>query len=277
MNKKITPYLFLLPSLTGCGIFFMVPYFDVLRRSFLEYGTKFVGLQSYIEVWNNEVFRLATKNTIQFTVVCIPLLLLLSFAIALYIYDHPRLGGFLRTGFLMPMAMPVASVVLVWRCLFDYQGILNGLLDAAGEQTLAWMESDTAFWILVGSYVWRNLGYHIILWLAALSALNPSTLEAARMDGANRIQCHLHITLPQMKSSMGIIGIIAVLNSFKVFREAYLVAGDYPHESIYLQQHLFTNWFRNMEMDKIATASVMDSIVLIVFILILQRKWGREV
>ena len=210
MNKKITPYLFLLPSLTGCGIFFMVPYFDVLRRSFLEYGTKFVGLQNYIEVWNNEVFRLATKNTIQFTVVCIPLLLLLSFAIALYIYDHPRLGGFLRTGFLMPMAMPVASVVLVWRCLFDYQGILNGLLDAAGEQTLAWMESDTAFWILVGSYVWRNLGYHIILWLAALSALNPSTLEAARMDGANRIQCHLHITLPQMKSSMGIIGIIAV-------------------------------------------------------------------
>ncbi len=276
MNKKITPYLFLLPSLIGCGIFLMVPYFDVLRRSFHEYGTRFVGLQNYIDVWNNEAFHLAAKNTVQFSIVCIPLLLLLSFTIALYIYDHPRLGGFLRTGFLMPMAMPVASVVLVWRCLFDYQGILNGLLDAVGGQTLAWMESDTAFWILVGSYVWRNLGYHIILWLAALSSLNPSALEAARMDGANRLQCHLHITLPQMKAPMGIIGIIAVLNSFKVFREAYLVAGDYPHESIYLQQHLFTNWFRNLEMDKIAAASVMDSMVLIVLIIILQRKWDRE-
>ena len=276
MNKKIIPYLFLLPSMAGCSIFLVVPYFDVLRRSFLRAGSSFVGMQNFIEVWNNEAFRLATKNTVQFTAVCIPLLLVLSFVIALYIYDHPRLGGFLRTGFLMPMAMPVASVVLVWRCLFDYQGILNGILDMTGSQPLNWMESETSFWILVGSYVWRNLGYHIILWLAALSALHPSAIEAARLDGANRLQCHLHITLPQMKSSMGIIGIIAVLNSFKVFREAYLVAGDYPHESMYLQQHLFTNWFRNLEMDKIAAASVMDSVVLIVLILILQRKWDRR-
>lgn len=277
MNKKITPYLFLLPSIAGCSIFLIVPYFDVIRRSFLKTGGGFVGMKNYIEVWNNEAFHLATKNTIMFTAICIPLLLVLSFVLALYIYDHSRIRGFLTTGFLMPMAIPVASIVLVWRCLFDYQGILNGILDMAGAQPLNWMESNYAFWILMGSYLWRNLGYHIILWLAVLVSLNPSTLEAAQLDGANRLQCHLYITLPQMKPSVGIIGIISVLNSFKVFREAYLVAGDYPHESVYLQQHLFTNWFRNLEMDKIAAASVMDLVVLIAFVLVLQRNWNRRV
>lgn len=277
MNKRLrmVPYLFLIPSLLGVSIFFLVPYLDVCRRSFLDAGGAFTWLDNYIEVIGNAAFRLAMKNTFQFMGACIPLLMVLSLVIALFIYESPKTGDFLRTGFLIPMAVPVASAVLVWKFLFDYQGMINGIIDAMGGQPRSWMESETAFWILVGSYIWKNLGYNIILWLAALSALNPSTLEAAKLDGAGTLRRHWHVTLPQLKASAFVISVLAILNSFKVFREAYLVAGDYPHDSIYLIQHLFNNWFRNLEIDKIAAASVIDSVILIVLILFLQRKWER--
>ena len=273
-NRKI-PYLFLLPSLAGVGIFLLLPYLDVLRRSFISQREGAAGFSNYIQVLENEAFRLAMKNTFFFMGVCIPLLMGLSLLIALYIYENPRLGGFLRTGFLIPMAVPVASAALVWKFLFDYHGILNGIIEGAGGQPCNFMESRAAFWILVGSYIWKNLGCNIILWLAALSAMNPSVLEAAKLDGAGVVKRHFYITLPAVKSSAFVIAVLAVLNAFKVFREAYLVAGDYPHDSIYLMQHLSNNWFRNLETDKIAAASVLDSVILIGLILLLQRTWER--
>lgn len=273
-TKKI-PYLFLLPSLLGVSVFLFLPYLDVFRRSFLGLGGTFKGLKNYVTVFSNEAFQLAMKNTALFMCVCIPLLMTVSLAVALFIYENPKLGCFLRTGFLIPLAIPVASVVLVWKFLFDYQGVVNGILESMGGHPQNWMESGTAFWILVGSYLWKNLGYNIILWLAALSSLNPETVSAAKMDGAGTLRCHWHVTLPQLKTSAFVISVLAILSAFKVFREAYLVAGDYPHERIYLIQHLFNNWLRNLEIDKVAAASVIDSVILIFLILILQRAWER--
>lgn len=268
-------YLFILPSLLGCGILLFFPYLDIIRRSFLDITGNFCGFRNYIEVLRNEAFHIAMKNTFFFMATCIPILILLSLIIAVFIFENPKGSAFLRTGLLIPMAIPIASVVLVWKFFFDYKGILNGILLMAGFYPQNWMESNAAFIILVGSYIWKNLGYNVILWLAALSAIDHSALESARIDGANTLQVHWHVTLPQLKIPGYSIAVLSILNSFKVFREAYLVAGDYPHESIYLIQHLFNNWFRNIEIEKIATASVIDSIVLIFFILILQRVWGR--
>lgn len=93
-------------------------------------------------------------------------------------------------------------------------------------------------------------GYNIILWLAALSAIPREMGEAARLDGAGEVQVFRCITLPNLMPGLFVISVLALLNSFKVFREAYLVAGDYPHDSMYLMQHLFNNWFRDLSLDK---------------------------
>ncbi len=91
------------------------------------------------------------------------------------------------------------------------------------------------------------------------------------MDGASEWQCFLKITLPNLKSSLYIITVLSFLNSFKAFRESYLVAGDYPHESIYMMQNLFNNWFRDFSFDKMEAAAVLESAVLLVFIVLFQR------
>ena len=275
-RKKSVPYAFLLPSLTGVTVFLLIPYADVFRRAFMTIGGEFAGVSNFIKVINNEAFLLAMKNTFLFMGLCIPVLMILSLAIAIYIFDNPKWSSFFKTGFLIPMAIPVASAVLLWKMLFDYGGILNGILTASGHDPVNFMESSAAFFILVGSYIWKNLGYSIILWLAALATMNRSSLEAAKLDGAGSIKAHLYVTMPYLKTSAFVIAVLSLLNSFKVFREAYLVAGDYPHKSIYLIQHLFNNWFRNLELDKIAAASVIDSVILIILIILLQYAWGRE-
>ena len=174
------------------------------------------------------------------------------------------------------MAIPVTSVVLMWRFLFDDNGIINGVLNGCGMDTVNWMNTEAAFWILVLSYVWKNLGYNIILWLAALSAIDPAIGEAARIDGAGGWQRLTRVTLPAAKNGAFVIIVLAALSSFKVFREAYLVAGEYPHDSIYMVQHIFNNWFRSLEIDKLAAGAVINSLILIVLVLLLQRFWERQ-
>ena len=272
------PYLiFLIPSLAGIAVFYIIPYCDIFRRAFFATsGKEFVGLGNFTDIITNEAFLLAIRNTGRFVVVCIPLLLILSFAIALYIYNRLSENTLLKTMFLAPMAIPVATVVLFWKILFQKQGLLNALLAALDINTIDWMNTGYAFWILVLSYVWKNLGYHIILWIAGLSMIPNNLYEAARIDGAESRQIFFRITLPNLKPMIFVVVVLALLNSFKVFREAYLVAGNYPNESMYLIQHLFNNWFRDLSLDKMAAVSFLISIVLILLIFALRKAWDSK-
>lgn len=277
MTTDKTAKYFIAASLIGTGVFLLLPYAYVVVNSFIKTGSgSFAGLDNYGAVLGSEAFMTAMGNTALFMAVSVPVILALSLLISVYIYENPHLAGCLKTSFLIPMAIPVTSVVLMWRFLFDDNGIINGVLNACGMDTVNWMNTRAAFWILVLSYVWKNLGYNIILWLAALSAIDPAIGEAARIDGAGGWQRLTRVTLPAAKNGAFVIIVLAALSSFKVFREAYLVAGEYPHDSIYMVQHIFNNWFRNLEIDKLAAGAVINSLVLIVLVLLLQRFWERR-
>ncbi len=164
-NNK-TVCLFLLPSLLGVLILFVFPYLDVIRRSFMDgAGKKFVGLENYATVFANQSFRLASANTIRFMAVCVPLLILLSLLIAVYLQKNKFVGTWSKSVFLLPMAMPVASIVLLWNVLFAKNGFLSDFLELFGVTGQNWMNTEYSFGILVFSYMRKNLGYDIILWL----------------------------------------------------------------------------------------------------------------
>ena len=276
-RQTILFWSFLLPNLLGVLYFSLLPMWQVILRSFQRaVGGKWVGVQNYLAVMHNAAFQKAVANTGKFTAVCIPLLVVISLALAVLLFSIPGIGSSLRSIFLMPMAVPAASVVLVWKVLFHENGLINGLLQNLGGTGVNWMESDAAFWMLVISYLWKNLGYTMILWTAGLSAIPETIYEAAQVDGAGRWQTFLHITLPNLRGSAYTITVMSLLNSFKVFREAWLVAGDYPHQSMYFLQHLYNNWFRELDFDKIAAASVMTSAVVFLLIGLLRKAWDRE-
>ncbi len=277
IKKNQTGFLFVLPSLLGVLFFLVIPFADVVRRSFLgALSGAWAGLANYQTVFSNTAFRLAAGNTLRFEAVCIPLLLALSLFTALILNSLKSHIQFYKSCFLIPMAIPVASAVLLWKVLFHERGLLGGLLHLFHLPGEDWMRTPWAFWILIASYLWKNLGYDVVLWLAGLSGISPSLYDAARVDGAGRRQCFWYITLPSLLPSLFTISVLSILNSFKVFREAYLVAGDYPHESMYLLQHLFNNWYRDLSMDKMAAGAVIHAGVIFLMVLTLKRAWDGE-
>ena len=245
---------FLAPSFIGVMIFVLLPFVDVRQRSFMTVMSgKFVGLDNYKKVFTNQAFILAVKNTLHFIGTAIPLLVLLGLAAALVLSKIKEIS-IIKSLYLFPMAMPTATVVIVWRMFFFKQDFNS----------------------LVISYLWKNTGYTIVLWLAGIAAIPNELIEAARVDGANRWKCFIFVKLPCLKGSVYTIVVLSFLNSVKIYREAYLVAGSYPGQDIYLIQHTFNNWYVNLDFDKLAAATVVVGSVLFVVIILLNFLWNRE-
>lgn len=276
-KQALISWAFLLPNLAGVLIFTLIPMGRVLYGSFRSaIGGRWVGLQNYLAVLHNAAFQTALQNTARFTAVCVPLLVGLSLLLAAVLHSLYRNSALAEGAFLMPMAVPAASVVLVWKVFFHEKGLINALLTALGLRGIDWMGSDAAFWMLVISYVWKNLGYTMVLWTAGLDGIPENVYEAARVDGASGIQTFRYVTLPNLRGTAYTILVLSLLNTFKVFREAWLVAGDYPQESMYILQHLYNNWFCSLDYDKIAAASVMTSLVVFLLIGLLRRAWDEK-
>ncbi|MCH5296714.1 MAG: sugar ABC transporter permease [Ruminococcus sp.] len=277
IKRSCAGYLFILPSLIGIGFFLAFPLIDVLRRSFVSNTTwEFSGLENYKRVLTNSAFKLAITNTAWFTLICIPMLMVISLVIATAMHNLKNDEEGLKNIFLFPMVIPVSSVVLVWNIVFDRQGLLNSALSIIGIGNVDWMNSDYAFVILIISYIWKNLGYDIILWLAGLSGIPDSIYEAAYVDGASKVKCFIYITLPNLKYTVFMVSVISLINSFKVFREAYLVSGEYPDTSIYMMQNLFNNWLSDMAIDKIAAGAVIFGVLIFTVIIVLYCIFARR-
>lgn len=282
-KNRISFLIFLAPSFAGVLVFVLTPFADVLKRSFETAVTgRFAGVANYSTIFQNQAFLLAVKNTFRFTFICIPLLVVIGFVIA-WPLSKLKNAGTIKAIYLFPLAMPTATIVLVWKMVFYKQGFLNIFLTGLGEWTgirgqvqTDYLETEAAFWVLVCSYIWKNTGYTVVLWLAGIAGIPVELLDAAKVDGAGGFQRIRYIVLPNLKGSLYTIVILSFLNSFKIYREAYLVAGAYPHKSIYLLQHIFNNWFVNLELDKMAAAAVCTGGFLFIVILLLQKMWDRD-
>lgn len=270
------PWVFLAPSLIFVSVMILLPFMDAVRRSFFSaMSHEFVGLQNYKAVLENEAFQLAALNTAKFIAVCLPLLLLLSLAFALMLNAFKEKRGVFKTTFLVPIAIPVASMVLLWKVVFHKNGLFNILLGWLGVQPIDWIGSGWAFGLLVVTYLWKNIGYDMVLWLSGISGINPALYESAQMDGAGGFQQLVKITIPNLVPTFFTVTVLSILNSFKVFREAYLIAGSYPNDNIYMLQHLFNNWFLKLDVDKMCAGAVLMALVVFVLIKLLQKIWMK--
>lgn len=148
------------------------------------------------------------------------------------------------------MAMPAAAIVLIWKMTFSKGGFLNRLLPRT-----SYMGTGLAFWVLVFSYVWKNLGYTVVLWLAGVHYYRRIICRQLKVDGAGKVRIFFSICIAAAEGVHVYHYGASFLNSFKVFRRGPPGVRAYPHESMYLLQHLFNNWFVYLELDKMAAAA----------------------
>lgn len=275
-RSSLSGFLFSLPAILGMIAFFLIPFGVSVAYSFSSGVGKisFVGLRNYIDILNNSSFQLAAGNTFKFMGISVPLIMALSLLLAVLL--HRKLRGFevYRAVFLFPMVLPVASVVLFFQILFSETGAFNDLLQAMNLPVVDWLSSPWAFPILVLLYLWKNCGYNIVLFMAALNSIPKTYYEAAEIDGAGMRTKFFRITLPLINPYLFFILVLSILNTFKSFREAFILCGSYPHESIYMVQHFMNNNFQNLNYVRLSTAAIL--IFLVVFALVFLAFWLRR-
>lgn len=267
---------FLFPSVVGFSIFYLIPFIFSIAVSFRESpDSGGLTFRFYAEVLGSQSFRKAVVNTFWFASFSVPLLVSVSLGLALLLNRRVFLRRWLRAGFVLPLVIPAASIVLVWQILFDWNGTLNVVLTQGGFPHKDWFKSDWVRVIVISIYVWKYVGYNVILFLAGLQNIPSSYYEIAELEGAGPMRKLFSITLTYLTPSTFLVVLMSVLNAFKAFRETYLLAGDYPHDSIYMTQHYMNNMFLSLEAQKLSAAAVLTAAGIFALIVLFQLSERR--
>ena len=263
--------LYLLPSMIGVALFFVLPFFVVIYYSMIDnpVSGEFVFLDNFKQLLGNKAFQTAIGNSLSFSFTAVPLVIILSLGVAFLLDKNIPGKSRIRTAFLSPMMVPVASVILIWQVLFHYNGLVNEVLLYLGGDRIDWLKSQYAQIVIVILFVWKNLGYSMILFMAALANIPREVVEVAQLESASKWQIFWHLKLRYLSSSILFVTILSLINSFKIFREVYLLTGDYPYETLYMLQHYMNNMFRSLDYQKLSAAAIIMSLFMIVLIGIL--------
>ena len=281
-RARLSSTCFLLPSLLGVLLFFVLPFGVVVYYAFVDnpVGGDFVWFQNFVRVWKNAAFKQAAGNTLKFSLTAVPLAVILALVLAMILEAKIPLKSQFRTFFLSPMMVPVASVVLIWQVIFHYNGAMNDLLHTFGLEPVDWLKSQYSQIVIVVLFLWKNLGYNMILFMAALSDIPKELMEAAEVDGAGAWTRFWRIKLRYLSPSLLFVTILSLISSFKIFREVYLLTGDYPFESLYMLQHFMNNTFRNLDYQKLSAAAIIMFTAMLIIIgalFLVEAKFGKDV
>ncbi len=265
----------------GVLIFLLIPFGVVIYYSLIDnpIGKNFVGLENFEKLMKNDAFLQATGNTLFFSLVAVQLVVILSLGLALLLDMNIPWKSQFRTFFLSPMMVPVASVVLIWQVIFNYHGAMNELLAVFGFTGVDWLKSKYSMVVVISMFLWKNLGYNMILFMSALGSIPKDIIEVAQLEAAGKFTIFFKIKLRYIGSTILFVIILSLINSFKVFREVYLLSGDYPYDSLYMLQHFMNNTFASMDYQKLSAAAIIMCLFMIVVIGILffiENKVGED-
>jgi putative chitobiose transport system permease protein len=232
MTKKLnlTPYLFLAPALIITSIFILYPVLGVLYYSFTSYDIvtppQWVGLKNYVQLVQDDTFWLALRNSFVY-LIATPTLIILSIATAI-IVNRKLLGvNLFRAVFYIPVISGSIAIGICWRWLFDYNGgLVNGVLVWLGslQEPVQWLsEPGFTLPIAISLTIWAGIGYYMMVFLAGLQNIPEELYDAAKIDGCNAIQKHLHVSLPGLRPQVVFVAVISSLAALKVFDEIYIL------------------------------------------------------
>lgn len=266
-RTRIAAALFILPSFLGILIFYIIPYVICFINSMYS-GGEFTGAANYAELLKNDAFWLAMKNTAVFMGVGITLLLVISFLLALFFNSFRKISAFFRSALLIPVIVPSASLICVWQLFFEDKGVINGILNSFGLDSVKFFGGGFSMVMIIFIYIWKNCGFCVILFTAGLANIPEQYYESARLDGASKLKTVTRISMPLITPTAFFAFLMAVIYSFKIFREVFVLFGDYPDENVYFLQNFINNNFKNLNFAHLSSASIVFSIFLILLLLV---------
>ena len=281
-RERLVSLAFVSPSLLGVLIFFVLPFFVVIYYAFVNNPVlhEFVGFDNFRNLFQNQSFRLAAKNTAIFSLISVPSAVIGSLLLACMLSQKIPLRSQIRTFMLSPLMVPVASIVLIWQVVFSNNGALNDFLAHFGVEKIDWMKSEFNRYVVILLFLWKNIGYDMILFLAALANVPTDIHEMAMLEGASSVRIFFQIKLRYIFPTILFVTILSLINSMKIFREVYLLTGKYPYDGLYLLQHFMNNTFESMDYQKLSSAALVMAAVMVLVIgllFLVDNKLGKDV
>jgi multiple sugar transport system permease protein len=241
---------------------------------------EWIGLGNYATMLQSDLFWKVFGNTFYYTLLSVPLSIVLSLALALLVHEKVRGITFFRTTYFLPVVSSTVAVAIVWSWLYHPEvGLINFLLrKALGVDGPRWLsDTDWAMPAMVVMSVWKGLGYNMVIFLAGLQNISEEYYEAARIDGAPAWRRFVNVTLPMLSPTTFFVLIINLIGSFQVFEQTYILTKGGPaNATLTLSYYIYQNAFQFFKMGYAASmAYVLFAVILVVtlFQFRLQKRW----
>jgi multiple sugar transport system permease protein len=273
-----SPYwLLLFPSLAGMLTFFILPFAFSLYYALIDNmaSRSFIGFRNFSDALQNDVFRLAASNTSLFLFIAVPLSMGLALVLAMGLRKMSFGKAFASVALLVPFVVPSGTAASFWSMIFGDNGLWIRMLIELGVDHSHAVNNMWHMGVIIVVFLWKNTGFNIVLFYAGLNLIPKTYYEAASIEGAGGWKRFIHITIPYLSPTMLIVLLMSVVNSFRVFREIYILYGAYPPQEIYMLQHYINNQFTSLNMQRLATAAYLLFMVISVFLLIIFRLQKR--
>lgn len=272
--KKYTPWLFLIPTLLGLIVFRLGPMLAAGAASFTRWNVfsppEWIGLRNYLELFNSEIFHLILKNTLIFSGLFVPGVMILALFLAVLVNNKLKGMTFFRGLFYLPVITSVVSIGVIWSWILSprfgllYQ-LVNKFFNIARLPSLLG-QPEYALFTLIFVYVWKMAGYQMILFLAGLQNIPQMYYESATIDGASVWQKFRYITLPLLTPTTFFVLIISLIMSLKTFELTYIMTQGGPnYASTTLIYSIYVNAFKHFRMGFASAMSYVLFIIVAVF------------
>ena len=267
-------WLYVAPALMFVAVFVLIPFGQLVAMSMTDRsllgGGKFIGLTNYIRIWNDAGFWRALLFTVKYTVVLTPILMILGFALALLTADNTPLKRLTRTVVFLPVVIGLSSSSLLWFWLFDEQvGLFNKLLVdlCVIAQPIVWFASaDSAFWAVVISIAWKVVGFGMVLFIAAIQAIDREILEAAVVDGAGYWKRAFLIIVPLSRRIILLATLISAIGSMLAFDQFYIMTSGGPRGETFTAVYwIYQNSFVSFRLGYGAALSIVLTLIILAF------------
>jgi multiple sugar transport system permease protein len=277
-------FFFALPALAAILVFFFVPVAAAVALSFTDFdiyavasraNLRFVALRNYTRLLRDPLFWTALKNTFYFVVVGGPLTIGLSLGAALLLNARlVRFKGFFRTVFFLPVVTTLVAVSVVWRYVYHPRfGLLNRALGLVGIPPLDWLgDPSWAMPAIILMAAWKNFGFNMVIFIAALQAIPERLYEAAAIDGAGNFAQFRHVTLPLLAPTFVFVTVISMIGYFQLFAEPYVMTQGGPsNATLSIVLYMYEQGFRWWNMGY-ATAIAFVLFAIILAMTLVQRR-----
>ncbi|OGI28077.1 MAG: lactose ABC transporter permease [Candidatus Melainabacteria bacterium RIFOXYA12_FULL_32_12] len=273
--KPFVPYLFLIPAGIVLLVFFFIPFFESFLLSFQSYrhniySPEWVGLANYVELFSSPVFYKTMINTFIYLVVAVPVLVVLPLIIAIFVNQKLRGVSIYRTLIYIPVIVSIVVAGIAWKWLYASNGILNYIISLLNLPAIGWLtDPNVALYSVIVVTVWKGIGYYMVIYMAALTAVPRDLYEAADIDGANEVHKHIAVTIPYLKPTIALVSIISSISAMKVFVEIYVMTNGGPmNASKTIVYYIYQRAFENLELGYASAAGVVLLIIVMILSII---------